>query len=97
LILGSPFPTKIYTDHQALLGLLRKDDAHGRIVRWQVRLAEYDVEYIHIPGKENVLANGLSRMRFEKVGDEGGEVEVVEAFGEAFAIEEEKLVEEWQE
>ena len=62
LVLGSPFPTKIYTDHQALLGLLRKDDAHGRIVRWQVRLAEYDVEYIHIPGKENVLADGLSRL-----------------------------------
>ena len=51
LILGSPFPTKVYPDHQALVILLRKDDAHGRIVRWQIRLAEYDVEYIHIPGK----------------------------------------------
>jgi hypothetical protein len=31
LIVGSPFPTKVYTDHQALVSLLRKDDVHGRI------------------------------------------------------------------
>jgi len=63
LVLGSPYPTKVYTDYKALLGLLRKDDPHGRIVRWQIRLAEYDVQYIHIAGKENALADGMSRMR----------------------------------
>ena len=42
-ILGSPFPTKVYTDHQALVILLRKNDAHGQIVRWQVRLSEYHI------------------------------------------------------
>lgn len=61
LVLGSPFPTKIYTDHQVLLGLLRKDDAHGRIVRRQVRLAEYEVEYIHIPGCNNARPEGVNR------------------------------------
>ena len=63
LVLGSPYSTKVYMDHIALLWLLRKDDAHGRIARWQVRLAEYNVEYIHIPGKENVRADGMSRKR----------------------------------
>jgi hypothetical protein len=72
LVLGSPFPTKVYTDHKALVSLLRKDDAHGRIVRWQIRLAEYDIEYIHIPGKENVLADGMSRMRKHEELAEGG-------------------------
>jgi hypothetical protein len=62
LVVGSPFPTKVYTDHQALISLLRKDDAHGRIAGWQTRLSEYDVEYIHIPGKENGIADGLSRI-----------------------------------
>jgi len=62
LILGSPFSTIVYTDHQALVSLLKKDDAHGRIARWQVRLSEYDVEYHHVSGVENRLADGLSRM-----------------------------------
>jgi len=62
LILGSPYPTKVYTDHVALISLLKKDDAHGRIARWQVRLSEYDIEFIHICGRENPLADGLSRV-----------------------------------
>lgn len=78
MVVGSPFPTKVYTDHQALVTLLRKDDAHGRIAGWQVRLSEYDVEYIHIPGKENALADGLSRMPGDR--KEAG-VCLVEALG----------------
>ena len=62
LVLGSVFPTKVYTDHQALVKQLQKDDAHGRIARWQVHLSEYDVEYIHIPGTQNAIADGLSRL-----------------------------------
>ena len=29
LILGSPYPTKVYTDHSAPVSLLKKNDAHG--------------------------------------------------------------------
>jgi len=78
LVLCSPYPTKVYTDHKALLEFLRKDDAHGRIVRWQIRLAEYNVEYIHVSGKKNVLADGMSRMR----KSENVLTEVEHAFGE---------------
>jgi len=95
LVLGSPFSTKVYTDHKALLGLLRKDDAHGRIVRWQVRLAEYDVEYIHIPGKENVLADGMSRMKCAHEEIEQGEV--TEEVYEVLVTEKEEAVEMWKE
>jgi len=95
LVLGSPFSAKIYTDHKALLGLLQKDDAHGRIVRWQVRLAEYDVEYIHIPGKENVLADGMSRMRcVHRIEKEG---QVTEEVNEVLGIEREEAAEAWKE
>jgi len=62
LILGSAYPTKVYTDHVALVSLLKKDAVHGRIARWQVRLSEYDLEFVHIPGRENILADGLSRI-----------------------------------
>jgi len=95
LILGSSYPTKVYTDHQALVILLRKDDAQGRIVRWQIRLAEYDIEYIHIPGKENVMADGLSRMRDDRV--EGGLVEVRKAPGEVAVVEKEEAMTAWKE
>lgn len=62
LFLGSAFPTKVYTDHHALVKLLQIEDGYGRIARWQVRLSEYEVEYIHIPGTQNMIADGLSRL-----------------------------------
>jgi len=42
LVLGAEHPTIVYTDHFALITLLKHDDAHGRIGKWQVKLAEYD-------------------------------------------------------
>ena len=62
LVHGSPYPVKVYTDHLALTTLLRQDDAHGRLGKWQVKLSEYDLEYVHIPGSQNNVADGLSRM-----------------------------------
>ena len=62
LVLGARFPTKVYTDHSALITLLKHDDAHGRIGKWQVKLAEYDLQYVHVPGSQNVIADGLSRL-----------------------------------
>src|SRR5947209_13267901 len=32
------------------------------MARWQLKLSEYDVEYIHIAGTQNVIADSLSRM-----------------------------------
>ena len=82
LILGSPYAKKVYTDHSALLCLLKKNDAHRRIVRWQVMLSEYDFVYIHLPGRENASADGLSRMRVMEsmLAEEGN------AFGEGLKI-----------
>jgi len=62
LVQGSAYPVLVYTDHSALIYLLRHDDAHGKIARWQQKLSQFDVEYVHIPGSQNVIADGLSRM-----------------------------------
>lgn len=62
LILGSPFPTFLYTDHQALTKMLTSEDTRGRIARWQNKFAEYDVVVVHVPGKLLALADGLSRL-----------------------------------
>ena len=64
-MVGNPYPVKVYTDHQALLGILRSKDAHGRITRWNVAIGEFNMEIKHVPGKKLGLADGLSRIRPE--------------------------------
>ncbi len=62
LVIGSPSPVKVYTDHQALVNILQSDALAGRMSRWQYRLAEYDLDFIHIPGRSDAVADGLSRL-----------------------------------
>ena len=70
LVVGSPYPVKVYTDHSALLSILRGEGSHqGRISSWMMRLSEYTVEYHHVKGSENKLADGLSRMRIENMSE----------------------------
>lgn len=64
LVVGSPFPVKVYTDHSALLSVLRGAGSHqGRITSWLMRLSEYNVEFHHVKGADNKVADGLSRLR----------------------------------
>lgn len=53
------------------------------------------MEYIHIPGKENVLADGMSRMRCTQ--EEFGEGKMAEEVNEVLIIEKEEAVEMWKE
>ena len=62
LVHGSQFPVIVYTNHSALIHLLKHDDAHGKMARWQLKLSEYDLEHVHIAGTQNVIADGLSWM-----------------------------------
>jgi len=61
VVKGSKFPLKLYTDHAALLSTLKSENAHGRISRWQLALSEYDLNIYYIPGKELLIADGISR------------------------------------
>lgn len=62
LVLGSKHPVMLYTDHSALTSLLCGDATKGRIATWQNILSEYDLRIAHVPGRELVLADGLSRL-----------------------------------
>ena len=58
-----------------LIHLLKHDDTHGRMACWQPKLAEYDVEYTYLTGKNNTIADGLSRMPesyFKQIGKNHG-------------------------
>ena len=57
---GRHFTVK--TDHFNLLWLY-ENDVQGRIARWATKLSAYDFTIKHIRGKDNIVADGISRMR----------------------------------
>jgi len=53
---------KVYTDHAALLGAFKNRPFDSvRLGRWINKLTIYDFELVHVPGKDNELADILSR------------------------------------
>src|SRR5436190_7592656 len=52
---------KIHSDHRALKFLSSCADDSARIARWMAFLGEFDLEICHIPGKENLIVDTLSR------------------------------------
>ncbi|KAJ8175493.1 hypothetical protein LV161_008779 [Aspergillus fumigatus] len=74
LILGSPYPVIVYTDHTAVKSVTGEhSEATGRLARWHYRLQEYQVDYVHVPGKLQVVADGLSRIPYWKSTTPGTE------------------------
>ena len=59
-LLGKKF--KIQTDHRALVWLHNVKDPSSRLLRWRLRMEEYDYEIEYVKGKENKVADCLSRL-----------------------------------
>lgn len=55
----------VYTDHKNLPGMLNNSQ-NAKIVRWAIRLAEYNPAVHHIKGKDNIVADFLSRQIAEE-------------------------------
>ena len=71
-LVGKPFLLR--TDHAALANLLRRDlPPTSRVERWILRLSEYTFRIEHQPGKDNVIADVLSRLPFASAASEGSE------------------------
>lgn len=55
LVQGAKYPTIMYTDHMAVKSVLKaKSESAGSVARWQYRLQEFDLEFVHIPGLSRV-------------------------------------------
>ena len=56
------YPVILYTEHYAIKYLANKPITNGRITRWLILLQEFDITIKDRPGKENPVADFLSRM-----------------------------------
>jgi len=52
---------KIVTDHKPLIWLFNVTDPGSRLIRWRLKLEEYDYEIVHKARKYNTNADALSR------------------------------------
>ena len=60
-ISNSTFPIMVFTDHNPLT-FLSKTTKNQRLLRWSLFLQTYNLEIKHIKGKDNILADTLSRL-----------------------------------
>jgi hypothetical protein len=59
-LLGNKFV--FYVDHMALVYLVNKPQALGKITRWLLLFLEYDFIVVYKPNKCHVVTNALSRL-----------------------------------
>lgn len=52
----------IETDHNPLVWLYKIKEPNSRLIRWKLKLEEFDFTIIYKKGKENVVADALSRV-----------------------------------
>lgn len=55
----------LYTDHQPLTYGLNLKDTNHRLIHWRLSLEEFNYDIKYRPGKQNIVADGLSRVREE--------------------------------
>ncbi|GFX65213.1 retrovirus-related Pol polyprotein from transposon opus [Trichonephila clavipes] len=55
-------PVKIITDHVALTKLTNGENLSSRMIRWPLKISEFNIEWEHRPGVQNVVADVLSRI-----------------------------------
>ncbi len=78
---------KVITDHKGLVNMRTGRQDNRRIYNWCLKLSEFEFEMVYRAGKQNVVADGLSRCFEEdsscdtvtRVSEEGGDVGIREA------------------
>jgi hypothetical protein len=57
----------IVTDHKPLTWVFNVKDPSSRLLRWRLKLEEYDYEIVYKPGVRNTNADALSRINIPEV------------------------------
>lgn len=58
---------RVRSDHKPLIFLFNLKDPSSKLTRMRLDLAEYDFTIEHIPGKNNVVADALSRVHIKDI------------------------------
>ena len=53
---------KVLSDHKPLTWIMSVKDPGSRLLRWRIKLEEYDYEIVYKPGSQNANADALSRI-----------------------------------
>ena len=69
------FKAIVYTDHASLKYFNSKRDAKSRLVRWVLLFQEFDYEVRDKSGKENLVADHLSRLPLECYHGDSGPID----------------------
>jgi hypothetical protein len=72
LLLSSPFPTTVFTDHKNLEYYRHPRHINRRVARYIPQLADYDFKLVHFPGTAN-KADALSRRPDYNKGNDDNE------------------------
>ena len=59
--LGSGSKITVYSDHNPLVFVTKMKNKNQRLTRWALILQPYDIHIKHIRGRDNLLADALSR------------------------------------
>lgn len=57
----------VFSDHKPLLYLYRLKNPSSKLNRLRLDMEEYTFEIVHIPGKDNVIADAFSRIHIEEL------------------------------
>ncbi|KFM57919.1 Retrotransposable element Tf2 protein type 2, partial [Stegodyphus mimosarum] len=63
-------PVTIYSDHVAVDRLYSGKNLTPRLIRWALKLQEYNLIIKHTPDKENTVAHALSRIKLDENGNQ---------------------------
>lgn len=66
----------VMSDHRPLVYLYGLKDPSSKLTRIRLELEEYNFEVIHIKGKDNVVADALSRISFEELKEKSAEANI---------------------
>lgn len=53
---------EILSDHKPLIWLMKTNDPGSRLLRWKIKLADYNFIISHVSGYQNIVADTLSRI-----------------------------------
>jgi len=61
----------IYTDHKPLTSAVSPKNTNDKIIRWKAFVDEHNTTFVYTPGKQNQVADALSRQNLNALEDSG--------------------------